>query len=188
VPFRQGESRVRKVRVGHLAGALVFSALLGMVGCRRQPAIAPVPSEQGYCWWTAQYLAVAPAWVASRFENALSTLGLGPVRKEIHADSAWASGGPSLIPGAPRDVKYGFQAIAYSAADSVRCAWRGVPSAPKIRRPVGALSCFRTHWYAYAPSQGWAASDSINSATRALSLCAGIYKVALAGLERLDTR
>jgi hypothetical protein len=179
---------VWKVRVRDLVRALVFSTLLGMVGCRRQPAIAPVPTEQGYCWWTTQYLAVAPAWVASRFENALSALGLGRVRKEIHADSAWASGGPSMIRGAPQDVTYGFQVVAYPAADSLHCAWRGVPDAPKIRRPLGALSCFRTHWYLYVPSQASAAWDSTTSATRVLSLCGEIYKVALAGLERLDAR
>jgi hypothetical protein len=179
---------VKKPRVLNAARALVLSGLLGLVGCRRQPEMALVPVDRGYCWWTAQYVGVAPAWVASRFENALSSLGLTPVRKHIDADSAWASGGPSPIPGAPQDVVYGFQAVAYSAADSFHCAWKGTASAPQIRRPVGALSCFRTDVVIYAPRHGWSASDSTSAGTRMLSLCTDVYKVALAGLERLDAR
>jgi hypothetical protein len=179
---------VKKRRVLSATCALLLASLLGMVGCRRQPEIAPVPADRGYCWWTAQYLAVVPAWVASRFENALLSLGLAQVRKQIGADSAWASGGPSPIPGAARNVMYSFQAVAYSAGDSLNCAWRGIPTAPRIRRPVGALSCFRTEWHFYAPREGWAASDSGSVATQALSLCRDVYKVALAGLERLEAR
>jgi hypothetical protein len=179
---------VKKPRVFDVTGALVLCSLLGMAGCRGQAEIAPLPSEGGYCWWTAQYLAVAPVWVASRFENALSSIGLERVRKHIDADSAWASGGPSLIRAAPRNVVYRFQAVAYSARDSLHCAWRGVPSVPRIRRPVGALSCFRTEWHIYAPREAWTASDSTDVATQALSLCGQVYKIALAGLELLEAR
>ena len=162
--------------------------LLLIAGCGRQPHIAPVPTEEGYCFWNAQYLAVAPTWVAARFEDALSSLGFSGVRKRIDADSAWVSGGPSSIRNIPSTEIYAFQAIAYSAADTVRCAWRGVPDAPTPKRPLGALSCFRSNWYLYAPAQGLAAPDSTRSGARALALCAEIYKVALAGLERLEAR
>jgi hypothetical protein len=162
----------------------LLCSLLGTASCRRHLETAPSPAERGYCWWTAQYLAVAPAWVASRFENALSSLGLANVRKRIDADSAWASAGPSPISGAPEKATYRFLAVAYSAADSLHCAWRGIASAPRVKRPIAALSCFRTDVLIYAPRDGWTANDSINAGSRVLSLCGDVYRVALAGLER----
>jgi hypothetical protein len=170
--------RVRSLRI---------LALLGIVGCRRQTAIAPVPVEQGYCWWTTRYVAIAPAWLLGRFENALTEVGFERVRKELTADSASVSATPSVTSVASRGLMLGFQAIIHPASDSLSCAWRGIPDAPRIKRPRGAVSCFRAHWYVYA-AEGTATTDASRFATEAIGLCERVHGIALAGLDRLQAR
>ena len=144
--------------------------------------------ERAYCWWTSQYVAVAPAWVAARFENALRSVGFAPVEKGTDADSAWAMAGPSSVRHIRGDALYAFRVVAYPAMDSVRCAWRGVPSALLAKRPAEARSCFHTDLSIYAPRRGWIAQDSLHAGGRVLAICGEVYKVALDGLERLERR
>ena len=80
---------------------------------------------------------------------------------------------------------YAFRAVAYSARDTINCAWRGNSDAPVARRPAGAESCFHTDFAIYRPRQGWSADDSATAESRILGLCGQVYSSALAGLERL---
>jgi hypothetical protein len=173
---------VRRTRVWPLL------ALALATTCRRAPETTPVPSESAYCWWTARYLAVAPAWVAARFEHALQTVGFTRVEKGASADSTWATAGPSTVQGIHGSALFAFRAVAFPAADSARCAWRGIASAPLVKRPAGAQSCFHTDVWIYAPRRGWTAQDSAAASGRVLHLCGEVYKVALEGLERLERR
>src|SRR5688572_33308207 len=110
--------------------AVMCVALVATGTCRHPPEMAPVPSERRHCWWTAEYLSVAPVWVASRFANALPSVGITNVTKETGPDSAWAFGGPAPVQGMVREITFAFRAVAYPATDSVRCAWRGTADAP----------------------------------------------------------
>ena len=163
-------------------------ALVLLVACRRAPETVPVPSERAYCWWASQYVSVAPAWVAARFETALQSAGFARVQKGASADSAWAVAGPSAARGARGAELYAFRAVAYPAADSARCAWRGMRDAPLVHRPAGAGSCFHTDVSIYAPRRGSAAGDSAGAGGGVLAICGEVYKVALEGLERLERR
>jgi hypothetical protein len=181
-------ARPRSLPLRAMRRAAPLLALLIATSCRRRPETAPVPSERHYCWWTSRYLAVAPAWVAARFENALQTVGFTRVEKGASTDSAWALAGPSTILGIQGAALFGFRAVAYPAADSLHCAWRGMANAPLVKRPAGAQSCFHTDVSIYAPRRGWAAQDSTDASGRVLHICGEAYKVALEGLERLERR
>lgn len=164
---------------------MTFMFFVATSGCHHRPTIQPVPSSVTYCWWSSQYQSEAPVLVASRFQGALAAAGFANARWMRSPDSAWATGGPSELPAAPAQARYAFRAVAYSARDTVNCAWRGTSDAPVTRRPAGAESCFHTTVAIYRPVQGWIADDSVIAESRILTLCGQVYDSALAGLERL---
>lgn len=155
------------------------------IGCHRPAQVAPLATVQTYCWWASQYVAAAPALLVSQFEDGLTAAGFTNAHWRRSPDSAWAVAGPSALPNSPPGTTYAFRAVAYTASDSTRCAWRGMPDATVIRRPVGAESCFHTNFFIIAPRNGWTTADSIAANARTLPVCGTVYASALAGLEIL---
>jgi hypothetical protein len=141
--------------------------------------------EQTHCWWTSQYVAATPALLASQFQAGLSAAGFTNAHWQRSPDSAWAVAGPTELANAPVAAMYAFRAVVYPANDSTRCAWRGTPDAPTIRRPIGAQSCFHTGLFIIAPQSGWSRADSVAARDRILPVCGTVYASALAGLELL---
>jgi hypothetical protein len=174
-----------RVHLWRTAGRMTFMFLVGTSGCHHRPSVAPLPSMVTYCWWSSQYLSEPPVSVVSRFQGALAATGFANARWMRSSDSAWATGGPSVLPLAPAEAKYAFRAVAYPARDTINCAWRGNYDAPVTRRPGGAESCFHTNVAIYRPRQGWSGDDSTSAESRVLPLCGQVYDSALAGLERL---
>ncbi|MEO8910551.1 MAG: hypothetical protein ABI408_10035 [Gemmatimonadaceae bacterium] len=167
-----------------LSGYALLVAAIIESGCHRSPAIDPLPTKQAYCWWVSQYVAAPPVTVASQFQGALSSAGFTNARWQRTPDSAWATAGPTALPASPAGAMYAFRAVAFPASDSIGCAWRGMPDATVIRRPVGALS-FHTEVFIIGPRNGWAKVDSSAAGDRVLPLCGAIYGYALTGLEIL---
>ncbi len=172
------------MRLAAIGLASVAAVLLFGSGCHRRPRTVPMPFERTYCWWSSEYVPVAPVWVASRFAESLRAAGFSHVEAERNADSAWVLAGPAAVAGGPSGTQYSFRVIAHPASDSVACTWRGTPDAPIARRPVGAVSCFHTDVSMYAPVRGWNTADTAAAGSRLLPLCGQIYRGALAGLER----
>ncbi len=162
----------------------VFALILGS-GCHRPAQVEPLGTVQNYCWWASQYVTAAPALLVSQFQDGLIAAGFTKARWQRSPDSAWAVAGPSALPNSPPGATYAFRAVAYPANDSTRCAWRGMPDATVIRRPVGAESCFHTNLFIIAPRNGWTTTDSIAANARTLPICGAVYASALAGLELL---
>ena len=163
-----------------------FMLVIASSGCHHRPTVELLPSRETYCWWSSQYVSEAPVSVASRFQGALVATGFANARWMRSPDSAWATGGPSVLASSPAGAMYGFRAVAYSARDTTNCAWRGNSDAPVARRPAGAESCFHTNVVIYRPRRGWSADDSDIAESRILPLCGQVYSSALAGLERLQ--
>ena len=153
--------------------------------CHHPPRGEPVATVQTYCWWASQYVAASPALLVSQFQDGLIAAGFTNAHWQRSPDSAWAVAGPTALPNSSPGVTYAFRAVAYAASDSTRCAWRGMPDATVIRRPLGAESCFHTNIYIIAPRNGWTKADSIAARERDLPLCGTVYASALAGLELL---
>ena len=65
-----------RCRAAHFALACALFA----GGCRHLIDLEPVPAMRPHCWWTSQYVAVAPVWLASRFESALAANGFPNAR------------------------------------------------------------------------------------------------------------
>jgi len=176
---------MRRVRYWQMAARMTVVFLVATSACHHRPTNEPVPSRITYCWWSSQYLSEAPVSVASRFQGALAATGFANARWMRSPDSAWATGGPSVLPLAPAQAMYAFRAIAYPARDTIDCAWRGNSGAPATRRPGGAESCFHTNVAIYPARKGWSADDSAIAESHILTLCGRVYDTALAGLERL---
>ncbi len=157
--------------------------VIAVNGCRHRPVLEPTPSRQTYCWWTSQYVTQPPVLVAWAFQNAFATLGFSDARWTRNADSAWATAGPAHLPASPANAVYAFRVVAFAARDSVRCSWRGMPTADIVRRPIGAETCFHTNVFVFSPANGWAGSDSIAAADHVLPLCGELYKLAMALLR-----
>jgi hypothetical protein len=160
--------------------ALLF--VISINSCHRRPILEPVPSRQTYCWWASQYVTQPSVLVAWAFQNALSMAGFSKAHWSRNADSAWVTAGPTHLHATPAGAMYGFRVVAFSARDSVRCAWRGMPTADLVRRPIGAESCFHTNVLIYRSSNGSTDADSV-AADYVLPLCGDVYKSAMALLQ-----
>jgi hypothetical protein len=167
------------------ATCTTFVALALGGGCHRAAPVEPLHTVQTHCWWTSQYVAASPALLVSQFQTGLSAAGFTNARWQRSPDSAWAVAGPTVLPNAPAMATYAFRAVAYPANDSTRCAWRGTPDAPVMRRPAGAQSCFHTGLFIITPRGGWTKADSVAAGNRILPVCGTVYASALAGLELL---
>jgi len=163
---------------------LALTVALLAAGCRHHVEPEPLPAMRPHCWWNSQYLAVAPVWVASRFESAMESGGYPNPRMLRDADSAWATANPRPAVSS-NGPAYSFRVVAYPASDSVACAWRGVADAPIARKPAGALTCFHVNALIYRPTGGWTPADSEASRGRVLSLCGDLYKEAVGDLVKL---
>jgi hypothetical protein len=159
--------------------------MLATAGCRARTHVLPEPADCTYCWWTSQYVGVAPVWVAFRFQQALDSLGFTNPRVGRDADSAWAFADPTPVPRTANSA-YGFRVVVFPAADSTNCGWRGTADAPVARAPAGALSGFHTTLLIFPKGRPWPSHDSVAAGSRGVSLCADVYRLALAGLERLQ--
>jgi hypothetical protein len=163
---------------------IVLALVLGN-GCHRPARVEPLATVQTYCWWASQYVTAAPALLVSQFQEGLIAAGFTNAHWQRSPDSAWAVAGPTALPNSPPGATYAFRVVAYAASDSTRCAWRGMPDATVIRRPVGAESCFHTALFIIAPRNGWTQADSVAARKRDLPVCGTVYASALAGLELL---
>ena len=161
--------------------------LIGLlsVGCRHRANVEPLSVAQTHCWWSSQYLSVAPVWVASRFQQSLTAAGFPDARSGHDADSAWATAALARFADAPPGLLYGFRVVAYAAGDSARCAWRGMRDAPIARRPAGAESCFHTGVFVYSAGASRLVADTNAVTSYVLPLCGKIYAVALGDLPIL---
>lgn len=168
--------------LGLLKNAL---ALVALISCHHSPRVELTLARQTHCWWTSEYVAQRPTLVAWAFERAFANAGFSNARSQANADSAWATAGPAHIGQTASNAQYAFRVVAYSARDSVSCAWRGAPQADAVRRPAGAESCFHTNLFIYRPQKGWTESDSVAASDRVLPLCGDIYKAAMPQLERV---
>jgi hypothetical protein len=178
--FRFDVSRVQRLRLFILGIAVV-----PLLSCRVVTRADPQPAERTYCWWSSQYVAVAPIWIASRFRQALDSIGFRGVRADRDADSAWAVTSPTAFGQSGSAPLFSFRVVAFPASASANCQWRGAPDAPITRPPAGSAACFHTTVLIYPPRRAWASEDSAAAGSRVLSLCDNVYRSALAGLERL---
>ena len=164
--------------------AALFGGVL-IISCHHRPNVEPMLLEQTYCWWSSQYLSVAPVWVASRFQESLTAAGFPRARSAHDADSAWATANLARFADAPAGTMYGFRIVAYAASDTARCAWRGVRDAPVARRPIGAESCLHTNVFIYSDGQTRRSADTDTMTSYVFPLCGKIYHLALGELEIL---
>ena len=169
-----------RCRAAHFALA---SALLAG-GCHHRIDLEPMPAMRPHCWWTSQYVAVAPVWLASRFEGALAANGYPNARMRRDGDSAWATSDPRPGISSTRPA-YSFRVVAYSANDSAACAWRGTADAPVSRKPAGAQACFHANALIYRPADGWTPADSDAAGSRTIAMCSELYREAIGDLVKL---
>jgi hypothetical protein len=155
-------------------------------GCHRTVELAPAPVANTYCWWASQYVSIAPVFVAEYFNRGLADAGFERVKWSRNADSAWTIAGPQRIERSGTSALYTFRVVAHPAAETVECAWRGVPNADVIRRPRGAQSCFHTQVVVVMPRDGFQSGDSAMARDYILPLCGDAYRKSLAGVELLE--